>query len=405
MVHYLLLGFAEEMRKEAKKERTQEEEDAIRDLKASGAIMGLLGAPVIGASLPELTGRTAVYHGTSPEGYAAIMKDGLKTREQMKNVGAGSVTESLGFGTQVEKDSRDLVFVNKNKQQGVQYAAQNAAYDKLKKEHPNMPDKDLWQMAVNSMKDETQKTIRKLAPKDSVVKAKVPLWRLREDERLVQNPEIAWNLGGREEHNKAVLRQFKQDNPHLPPPTLPIEIPVLRRVNGKYVSEDEFMDLSFGEAGGNYSIKDGIEKKYIPGSDGYERLGIKELTEYVKKNKGQFGKGVAKATAGAGMLGGSAYLAHSLLKDKEKNASNISDADYTYAIDFLPMSPNLSNPEADVKLVSDRLAKAPKPSPIKPGMFRSQEAADRMTRENLAVWKKTQNKRFRDSLAYDVVMN
>ena len=108
----------------------------------------------------------------------------------------------------------------------------------------------------------------------------VPLWKLREQGRLVRNPEID-NLD-------------------------PLMDPITRAVAKHGLSE----------AGGTYSIKDGLDSKYVRGARDYKGLDLAELGEYARKNKARFAGGALGTLGGLGLAGYG--ISRLLPKKKEK---------------------------------------------------------------------------------------
>lgn len=86
-----------------------------------------------------------------------------------------------------------------------------------------------------------------------------------------------------------------------------------KTVSGKYY------DTFSGNKEGVTRIFEGdIDSKYIKGSKNYQKNSLKELGEYVKNNPKRFAKGVAKGTAGVGLVAGGGYLMGKGLKKNKK---------------------------------------------------------------------------------------
>lgn len=281
---------------QAKKE-DKDQPSTGRRIAGTGIGAGV-GTAALKSSVPDLTGRTNIYHGTRGGSAEQIRQSGLYSRQQRGVGDADSLTAAV-TDPKVNDASKNLVFATSNKSRANIYAMQNRMAEELAAAE-GIPFNDAMRRVMSG--EGLQKLpsitaagnvnlqaalyqlpgdfLKNKADLDNTVRFNVPLWKLREQGMLVDNPEI----------------QGIMDSPFQ------------AVIEKAMMGEDKFrrnLENTLGERGGSYTITDGLGTEYLPGHDDYKKLSLSELGEYIKKNKGQFAKGVGKAGVGigAGYLG------------------------------------------------------------------------------------------------------
>ena len=255
--------------KEAKKQ-TQED---LGDRVTEGALATGAGAYGISKANPYLTGRTKVYHGGDAGLRDLIQQEGLRTRAQ-RGVTEG-ITDAF-TSKDVNEASKNLAFVTSKKKVAQTYAEQKLQARRLMKENPGMSLADALVAARGDAKANRRFAMAQMLPswmlgkkrQSAVAEMNVPLWKLREQGRVVLNPEkveMAQAMGG-------------------------------GRL-GNYLAGG-----LLGERGGTYSIVDGVDRKYVRGAADYKGPDLKEIAEYAKKHKGRFGVGALGTLGGLGAI-------------------------------------------------------------------------------------------------------
>ena len=292
--------------KEAKLSKKKDDNQPSTGLRIAGTGIGAgVGTAALKSSVPDLTGRTNIYHGTSQGSADQIRQSGLYSRQQRGVGDVDSLTAAM-TSPQVNEESKNLVFATSNKNMANIYAMQNRMAEELAAAE-GIPFNEAMQRVMAGGVDKNPiltanlniealkyqmpgDFLKNKADVDNTVRFNVPLWKLREQEKLVDNPEI----------------QGIMDNP------------LQNLMEKATMGEDKYreaLENTLGERGGSYTIRDGLSSEYLPGHDDYKKLSLGELAEYAKKNKGQFAKGVGKAGLGIG----AGYLGLKSLFGKKKD--------------------------------------------------------------------------------------
>jgi len=257
-----------------------EEEEVAAQRRTGAAIAGVgAGGYAVHQSVPLVTGRTNVYHGGDAETAAKIRKGGLKTRAAMGQEGG----LTAAFTTpEVNAASKDLAFVTSNKSVADQYARQAGLARAHMAANPGVSLEEVYKR----IRVDPNTAMRLQMPGTaggSVAKMNVPLWKMRQEGRLVANPEAEGAKKSARELFEAIphekLRKFLQWN------------------------VDRSVDTAVGERGGTYSVKGGIDSKYVRGSKNFQRLTLDELRQYAAAHPGRMGGGVALGLGGAALAG------------------------------------------------------------------------------------------------------
>mgnify|MGYP006280348663 CR=1 FL=1 len=239
-------------------DKKKEKDKKKKNLLAGGTAVG--GGVLAKKSLPSLTGRKTLYHGTDNESLNKIMKDGIK----------GKFTGREGGNTRILKDqdpetfkkSLGKVFTTKSKGEAKNYAWQARHGGAQKAQQKVMQgDKDALLDKLKSLNPFSNK---------GVAKMKAPTWKMK----TTKNPEA-----------RETFKKFKEKAD--PSGTIPDF--QLKRIR-KQMQDNVVFDQD-------------VDSKYIKGSDDFKRLSFDEVKNYAKKNPKKFGLGVAGTAAGIGAAG------------------------------------------------------------------------------------------------------
>lgn len=249
-----------------RRQARREKRERRKDLGVGAASTGL-GAELVRRNARGMTGRTRLYHGAAGGVAEDIRREGLRPRSDLgAAIKNPSVTETV-TDPGVNEASKGLVFTTKSKGTARTYAGQSQAMREAVDQgrtaaegladYRNNPTRGLKNMLGFGLED------------DSIATMDVPLWKFREQGRVVRNPEIdsvAENFGG---------GRF-----------------------GNY-----FADKLLGESGGTYTFEGGIGPEYVRGSDKYKKLSLGEIGEFIKKNPREFARYAAPTVGGLGLAG------------------------------------------------------------------------------------------------------
>lgn len=249
------------------------------DTKTLGGLLATgTGAAIAAGSAKGMTGRETLYHGGKAGIADLVKKQGLRSREDLgDSLSNASVTETV-TSPKVNSSSKNLVFTTNRKSTAKVYANQVKAMDDSVAKGERAID-GLNQFRSNPV---SMLTGYFSAPEGSVAEMNVPLWKLRERGDLVRNPEI-----------DDLVKKDMAMRLHA----------AMAGLKGAEIDEfvkDYYEDL-LGERGGTYTIRGGVGTEYVPGASNYKRISLAEMSEFARKNKGQFGKATLKTIGGLGV--------------------------------------------------------------------------------------------------------
>lgn len=250
-----------------------------------GALAG--GAYAASKAKPLVTGRTTLYHGTSPDGKAQILREGLKPANVSGRKGGTDLTVNS-----VRNKAKELTYLTPDHGQARGYAGQAEFL------HGGGSLQDQF----GRMKAWTKGQFNPF--QGGVVEAEMPMWRNDVSSRLRPNPETMGSYEAfRNEHSKLT----KKDRLGLGRTADLIDAPV----------KSMYDELEKAK------VFDGaIEPKYFRGSDKFQKLTLDELKEYAMTHPGRFAAGVGLGAAGVGAAGyGAKRLYDYYRAGKEVNAA------------------------------------------------------------------------------------
>lgn len=252
---------------------TEEKDDAVT--KGLGGVAA--GAALIGGVNPLVTGRSRLYHGTTPELAEKIKLEGLKPSSM---VNSPSVTQQAlrGRGEVLDK-AKNLAYLTNNPTEANMYAAQAAFLGKGGKLHQSVARADAM---TKAQFNPFQK---------GVLRANVPLWKDEIASKLRPNPEA--------------MGSFKEWDAQRSPFNFDTEIE--RRILHHQLAAAK-------------AFEGGVDSKWFQGAKDYQPVSLKEIGEYAKAKPGRFAAGVGLSALGAAGVG---YGAHKLYQHykKEKNSA------------------------------------------------------------------------------------
>ena len=272
-------------RGERRKLRKKGEEDLAKGVGATVA-----GGVVAKKSVPMVHGRTALYYGGRKGSKERLRAGGLRTRAAIGD--AGGITAAFTDAATNEA-SKDLAFSTRHKTMASSYARQKGLADTWMRRHPGATREE----ALRRIRTDPFYNLRLQLPGSAggeVTKMKVPLWRLRQEGRIVANPEVK-SLADRHQ--------------------------ALYKIFGVPRKASEILSSAMvGELGGNYAIQGGIGPEYVRGSPNYQKITLKEIGEYARARPRTFAAGVGLTGLGAaGLLYGGKKL-HSSYTTKKRLA-------------------------------------------------------------------------------------
>ena len=212
----------------------------------AGAVAG--GAVAVKKSLPLMSGRTKLYHGTEQSASKKIMKEGLKPGK----TGSG-ITDMLG-GSEFRK-KHPMVYAETGKMRARTYAGQAAEIKRRTRGMKTVAEKT--EAIKRFSADPIARAKSALptwmggSPGKKTLKLSVPLWKKEYAEKLRKNPE----LGGLSK-KKWVAKKLL-DNPMNSKASVSKYYDVLNKVK---------------------TFKGGLHTKVIKGAKGYKKLGIREIS-------------------------------------------------------------------------------------------------------------------------------
>jgi hypothetical protein len=242
------------------------------------------GAAALRGAKPLVTGRETLYHGGGAAAAEEIRQGGLKTREQLGRM--GGLTEGL-TPAEVNEASKNLAFATDKKHMANSYARQAGLAEEYMREHPDVDISKAYQEIRNPV--DIKRAIRLQMPfgtaGGSVAEMSVPLWKLRQEGKIVPNPEESHylNMGGAAFDNMQDAPEFLRD--------------ILKKHHAHVISG------TLGEAGGTYAFKDGLGPEYVRGSKAFRGLTLREVGEYARTHPSRFAGGVGLGVLGATGVG------------------------------------------------------------------------------------------------------
>ena len=244
--------------------------EATKQQKTKGRTIGVAsvgaGGIAVHKSRPLISGRTKLYHGTTSENVKKIMRQGLLPSNVTHS---RSITGVLG--DDIKDKAKGLTYATKDKSTARFYQEQAKHLAKSVKPGDITP----AFYAKSGLKDKQKMlALRALNPfsNKGIVKMSVPTWHKDVANRVVENPETRGSFMKFSAHHWA-------------------QNPV------------ENLQLYHQLKNRGKTFKGGVPTKYIKGSKDYQKLGLKEIGQYIKAKPGRFGAGVALGAAGIGAVG------------------------------------------------------------------------------------------------------
>ena len=258
----------------------QEQEDTPSVLLPAGLMGG--GALAASKAKPLVTGRTRLYHGTTPEVAQKIRAEGLRPSA---DVSTPAITDLLT--PDIQSGAKKMVYLTPSKREAGGYAGQA----EFIAQHPeNFLDESLGlERGKSTLKGQ-------IFPGEGVVAADVLLWHPSIADKQRINPEAR---GSYEEFKQHILNKSPQlaDAPDW-------------LVN--LVAKPTRKSLLNAEV-----LEGGLPPEFIRGSEKFKGLGLQELSQYARTHPGRFAGGVGLGALGLGTLGLGAYKAYNALNKPE----------------------------------------------------------------------------------------
>jgi hypothetical protein len=242
-----------------------------------------------------VTGRERLYHGTHEDAAKAIRAQGLRPRSE---IGGHGVTDILP--DEVRDAGKKLVYMTPGRGEARSYAVQAEAIQRAGGDVATA-------RGAMGMDPLAQQAMMDPFHNKGIVRADVPTWKLRQQGKLVPNPEL---MGlSRAAWSDRVLKDSPDAARALK------EFPLAR---GAFKLQ---AGLSYNSLRNARVIEGGVGPEFIRGSGKFKGLGMQELKEYVAAHPGRFGGGLALGAAGLAGLG----YAASGLRPRKKEAAMSDD--------------------------------------------------------------------------------
>lgn len=221
-----------------------------------------------------ITGRTKLYHGTAPDNMQAILEKGVRPATHGGSKGITDIFEG-----DLASKSKSLGFLTRDKSEARGYADQAEKLKGFFQKNPGASPIDV-RMEAGNIQLSPEHIRRKLNPFSNrgVLQASVPLWKTEIANQVRENPEA--------EH---LLKQM--------------EDPLFRMFNPQLTERSIKKQFSDSVV----ALEGGLDPKYLKGSQNYQRLGLQELGDYIRKHPARFAKGVGAGIAGVGLGGAGLY--------------------------------------------------------------------------------------------------
>src|SRR5690606_10826984 len=183
------------------------------------------------------------------------------------------------FEGDLASKSKSLGFLTRDKSEARGYADQAEKLKGFFQKNPGASPIDV-RMEAGNIQLSPEHIRRKLNPFSNrgVLQASVPLWKTEIANQVRENPEAEHLLKKMED---PLFRMF---NPQL------TERGIKKQFSDSVVA-----------------LEGGLDPKYLKGSQNYQRLGLRELGEYIRKHPARFAKGVGAGIAGVGLGGAGLY--------------------------------------------------------------------------------------------------
>lgn len=272
-------------------------EDAKRKLEVGGGAAGVVGGGVaVSKATPMLTGRTTLYHGTTPELAKKVREQGLRPSAEVGG-DVAKITDILG--NDIKSKAKNLAYLTPHKSEASGYAGQAEALRDLG------PGVDYTSPAAAQKR--MQGTLKgQMNPfHKGVVRADVPLWREDIANKLRANPEARGDFNTFKQH---IIKDIKARGGMVPHEVLPEGHWARPHLERAFDSQLKGIHDSFNRA---VSVEGGVGPEFIRGGSKFKSLGLQELKDYARARPGTMatGAGLTALGIGAGVLG-----AHSLYK-------------------------------------------------------------------------------------------
>lgn len=268
---------------------TEETQGQLETGAGLGALAG--GGVAISKAKPLITGRTTLYHGTTPELAEKIRQQGLLPSAQ---VSGPAITDILS--PDIKEQAKKLVYLTPDVGEARGYAGQAEALSKLGP-HINYQAPDVAQArALGTVKG-------RLNPfHKGVVKAELPMWQKHIADAVKANPEARGDFGTFKSH---IVKTIKDQGGFLPHEMLPEDHFLRKYMENNFESQLKAMHESLSRA---VAVEGGVAPEFIRGSDKFKSVGLRELKDYALMHPGRMaaGVGLVGAGLGAGVLGAKA---------------------------------------------------------------------------------------------------
>lgn len=265
--------------KKTKKERyvektaAAEQEPVDRDAALTAGALGIAGGGALAhRAAPLVTGRTRLYHGTTPEIAEKIKEHGLQSASMRP--GKPGLTDVLP--SDIRDQAKELVYLDRSPGSAREYAAKAELFGRGGK----VDQLDLVKAELKGQFVPGQK---------GVLRADVPLWQKEVSDRLRANPEARGS--------------FEDFNKHFQKNPLSVIPGAARSVHHELSSTVNFQDM--------------LDPKYIRDSKHFQGHSLNELGQYARAKPLHFAAGLGLTAAGTAAAGYGASRLHELYKSRQ----------------------------------------------------------------------------------------
>lgn len=250
------------------------EEPEVDHYRRNQALLGgaaLAGGAYAGSKArPMITGRTRLYHGTTPENVGRIQQEGLKPSSI---AGEKSITNILP--NDIRGAAQELGYMTPGHLGARNYAAQAVS---IAEGHD----------PLQALSTRAKALVNPIHP--GVVSADVPLWHPDVAPILRPNPEARGSLENfrRVAYETAEAQRGQMRDLGLPIPNIRVDNPVAQATTRATYNHFDQSKAFLG----------GLDAKYFHGSPHYQGVSLKEIGQYARQHPGRFAGGLGLAAAG-----------------------------------------------------------------------------------------------------------